>query len=149
MKQNTQINVIKMSLGCKKYCGETGIYRVWQWDFHSIYTALKRNKNECFHCFDWVGSWGRAMETLREDRGERQDTLIQMGLVLTSLWEALFSLPWKESMWLIHWAVAGPCSLTSLSLPRCTFKSPCERLGHSLVSEMSPSFDYIASQYQY
>lgn len=44
---------------------------------------------------------------------ERQDTLIQRGLVLTSLWEALFSLPWKESMWLILEAISSPCSLTS------------------------------------
>lgn len=47
--------------------------------------------------------------------GERQDTLIWRGLVLTSLWEALFSLPWKESIWLILQAVASPCSLTSPS----------------------------------
>ncbi len=74
-------------------------------------------KNQCFHCFVWLASWGRETKTRkRRHRGERQDTLILSGLVLTSLWEALFSLPWKESMWLILQAVASPCSLTSLSL---------------------------------
>ena len=85
--------------------------------------AKTKVKNQYFHCFVWPASWGRERERERERRrhgeedieGERQDTLIWRGLVLTSLWEALFSLPWKESIWLILQAVASPCSLTSPS----------------------------------
>lgn len=39
------------------------------------------------------------------EEGQEED---ETHLVLTSLWEALFSLPWKESMWLIWERPARP-----------------------------------------
>ena len=108
------------------------LWRGWQcrWLLLQHFTAYKQhyrgmlceNKSEK-SIFPLLCLTGELRERERERRrhgeedieGERQDTLIWRGLVLTSLWEALFSLPWKESIWLILQAVASPCSLTSPS----------------------------------
>lgn len=102
-------------------CGEAGSVGGYccsssQYIKSTIEECCFKNKSEKKSIFPLLCLTGelrkRDGDTERRHRGERQDTLILRGLVLTSLWEALFSLPWKESMWLILQAVASPFTFT-------------------------------------
>lgn len=104
-------------LGCRHLlttASDSGISTAYKQHYRGM---LCKKKKSIFPLFCLTGQLReRDGDTKRRHGGERQDTLIWRGVVLTSLWEALFSLPWKDSMWLILQAVASPCSLTPLSL---------------------------------